>query len=411
MHCVQEIKNGIYWVGCNDFGTQMFERVLPIPEGVSYITYFIDDEKTCLLDSMDKSCRDEFLENVEYLLHGRKLDYFVIQHMEPDHASSALALIEKYPDVKIIGQAQTFQLFEQFYRHPMPDNYIPIKDGDQLKLGKHVLQFIKAPMVHWPEVFMSYDLTDKFLFTADAFGMFGTVGNIFADQVDFDEYYLDPARRYYVNIVGKYGVQVMNVLKKAAALQIDCLCPIHGLVFRTPETIKYIIDKYLHWAQYQPEKKGVLIAFASIYGNTARAVNVLAQKLSERGVRNIHLYDVSKTHPSFISAKAWEYSHLVLAAPTYNLNLYLPMENLLHDMSTLLFQNRKIAVLGCHSWRSVAHKEMMNYVENVFKNCELFPTTIDMRSSLQDNEECVIESMADEISEDYKAYPDPDTLV
>ena len=175
MHCVEEIKNGIYWMGCNDFRTPLFERIFPIPEGISYNTYFIDDEKTCLIDAMDKSCRDEFLEDVEYLLKGRKLDYFVLQHMEPDHASSALALLEKYPEAKIVGQPSTFKLFEQFFRTPMPDRYMTVNEGDQLKLGKHTLQFIKAPMVHWPEVIMTYEVTDHFLFSADAFGHFGTV--------------------------------------------------------------------------------------------------------------------------------------------------------------------------------------------------------------------------------------------
>ena len=221
MQITEEIKNGIYWMGCNDFRTELFERIFPIPEGVTYNSYFIDDEKTCVIDAMDKGCRDEFLEDVEYLLHGRKLDYFVLQHMEPDHASSAVALLEKYPDAKIVGQPQTFKLFEQFFRTPMPDRYVAVKEGDQLALGKHTLQFVKAPMVHWPEVIMSYDLTDHVLFSADAFGMFGTLGNVYADQVDFEENYLDSARRYYVNIVGKFGPQVVNVLKKASGLPID----------------------------------------------------------------------------------------------------------------------------------------------------------------------------------------------
>ncbi|KMO86958.1 flavodoxin [Megasphaera cerevisiae DSM 20462] len=411
MYCVEEIKNGIYWMGCNDFRTELFERIFPIPEGITYNSYFIDDEKTCVLDAMDKSCRDEFLENVEHLLHGRKLDYFVLQHMEPDHASSALALIEKYPDVKIIGQPQTFKLFEQFFRHPCPNNYVSVKEGDQLALGKHTLQFIKAPMVHWPEVIMSYDLTDKMLFSADAFGMFGTTGNVYADQVDFEENYLDPARRYYVNIVGKFGPQVVNVLKKASGIPIDVICPLHGVVFRTPETIQYIVKKYQHWAQYVPEKKGVVIAFSSIYGNTERAACVLAHKLSQQGIHDVRLYDVAKIHPSYITAKAWEYSHLVLAAPTYNLNLFLPMESFLHDLKTLLFQKRKIAIIANHSWASAAYKTMVDYVEDQFKCCELIEPALDMKSSLCDDQECIVDEMALRIAEDIKAYPDPETLI
>ncbi len=411
MHCVEEIKNGVYWMGCNDFRTELFERIFPIPEGVTYNSYFIDDEKTCVIDAMDKSCRDEFIEDVEYLLKGRPLDYFILQHMEPDHASSAVSLLEKHPEAKIIGQAQTFKFFEQFFRTPMPDRYVTINEGDQLNLGKHVLQFVKAPMVHWPEVIMSYDLTDKILFSADAFGMFGTVGNVYADQIDFEENYLDSARRYYVNIVGKFGPQVVNVLKKAAAIPIDIICPLHGVVFRTPDTIQYIIEKYLHWAKYVPEKKGVVIAFASIYGNTERAASVLAFKLSKLGIRDIRLYDVSKTHPSYVTAKAWEYSHLVLAAPTYNLNLFLPMENFLHDLKTLMFQNRKIAVIANHSWASAAFKTMTDYVQHQLKSCELIEPAIDFKSSLGGDQECLLDEIAQKIADDIKIYPNPNTLL
>lgn len=411
MYCVEEIKNGVYWMGCNDFRTELFERIFPIPEGVSYNTYFIDDEKTCVIDAMDKSCRDEFLEDVEHLLHGRKLDYFVLQHMEPDHASSALALLQQHPEAKIIGQPQTFKLFEQFYRQPFPDRYVPVKEGDQLALGKHTLQFIKAPMVHWPEVIMSYDITDKILFSADAFGSFGTCGNVFADQVDYEENYLDSARRYYVNIVGKYGPQVVNVLKKASGVPIEVICPLHGLVFRTPDTVQYIIEKTLHWAKYVPEKNGVVIAFTSIYGNTERAACVLAHKLSELGIKDIRLFDVAKNHPSYGTAKAWEYSHLVLAAPTYNLNLFLPMENFLHDLQTLTFQKRKIAVIACHSWASAAYKTMCDYVENQFKCCELLGPSLDMKSSLQNDQEGLIDEIAKAVADDIKASPDPKKLL
>lgn len=411
MHCVEEIKNGIYWMGCNDFRTEIFERIFPIPEGVTYNSYFIDDEMTCVVDAMDKSCRDEFIEDVEYLLKGRKLDYFILQHMEPDHASSAVALLEKHPEAKIVAQAQTFKLFEQFFRKPMPSRYVEVKEGDQLKLGKHVLQFVKAPMVHWPEVIMSYDITDKVLFSADAFGMFGTVGNVYADQVDFEENYLDSARRYYVNIVGKFGPQVVKVLQKAAGIPIEVICPLHGVVFRTPETIQYIIEKYLHWAKYVPEKKGVVIAFSSIYGNTERAACVLAHKLSMLGIRDVRLYDVAKIHPSYVTAKAWEYSHLVLAAPTYNLNLFLPMENFLHDLKTLMFQNRKIAVIGNHSWASAAYNMMVDYVQNRFKNCELLEPTLDMKSSLRDDQESIIDEIAKAVADDIKAYPEPKSLL
>lgn len=411
MHCVEEIRNGIYWMGCNDFRTELFENTFPIPKGVSYNSYFIDDEKTAVLDSMDKSVRDEFLENVEFLLKGRELNYLFINHMEPDHAGSIIALIEKYPTLKIVAQKQTLKLFEQFYHKPMQDNYVVVKEGDQINLGRHLLQIVAAPMVHWPEVSLVYDVTDKVLFSVDAFGLFGTCGNIYADQVDFENAYLDEARRYYVNIVGKFGMQVMNVLTKASSLPIEVIAPVHGLVFRTPSTIQMIIEKYIHWAKYIPEKSGVVIAFASIYGNTERAACVLANKLGQQGIHDIRLYDVSKTHPSFITAEAWKYSHLVLAAPTYNLNLHLPMENFLHDLQTLMFQNRKIAVIGCHSWASRAQSLLTEYVTQKFTNCQLIGTPLDIKSSLQADEEQSLDAIATTIAEDIKATANAATVI
>lgn len=411
LHCVEEIKNGVYWIGCNDFRTPLFERIFPIPEGVSYNSYFIDDEKTVVLDTVDKTCRDEFVDDVQYLLKGRKLDYLVINHMEPDHCGCIGALLQLHPETKIVGQTQTIKLFEQFYRQPLPHNYHIVKEGDQLVTGKHTLQFIKAPMVHWPEVMMTYDITDKILFSADAFGSFGVCGNVYADQVDYEHEYLDTARRYYVNIVGKYGMQVMNVLKKAAGIPIEIICPIHGVVFRTPEDISYILDKYLHWAQYVPEKNGVLVAFASIYGNTERAVDILAHKLSALGVHNVKLLDVASHHPSYFTAEAWKYSHLILAAPTYNLNLFLPFDAALHDLSTLLFKNRKVAILGNHSWSSVAVKEMKNYVENVFKGCELLEEPLDITSSIAENEDEHLTRIAEAVAKSIKESPDPATLI
>ena len=411
MHNEQKVTDSIYWIGANDFVTPRFDNLVPLPQGISYNTYFIDDEKTCVLDGIDNACRDIFMDNLSYLLKGRALDYIIINHMEPDHSGSLLALAEAHPKAKIIASPQAIKMFGQFFHVSFKDRTILSDEKMVLDLGVHKLRFIKAPMVHWPEVIMSYDLTDHVLFSADAFGQFGTVGNVYADQVDFEENYLDSARRYYVNIVGKYGPQVVNVLKKASGLPIDFICPLHGFVFRTPATIKYIIDKYLHWAKYVPEKKGVVIAFSSIYGNTERAACVLAHKLSQRGIQDIRLYDVAKIHSSYITAKAWEYSHLVLAAPTYNLNLFLPMENFLHDLKTLMFQKRTIGVIACHSWASAAYKTMVDYVENQFKCCELLEPTMDMKSSLRDDQECELDELADKLVESIKEYPDPKTLI
>jgi flavorubredoxin len=407
MKCVEEIRKNIYWIGSNDFTTERFENIFPLPRGVSYNSYFIDDEKTAVLDSVDSSVRDQFIENIEYLLQGRQLDYLVINHIEPDHCASLVTLVEKYPNVKMVGNAQTFRVFEQMYHYPVKDNYLFIGEGDTICLGKHTLQSFKAPMVHWPEVTVTYEQTEKILFSADAFGTFATCnGNLYADEMDYDNWVLDEARRYYVNIVGKYGQQVMMTLNKLCTLDVEIIAPLHGPLYRTPETIAMIVDKYLHWAKYIPEKNGVLIAFASIYGHTRTAANILARKLAQRGIQDIRMYDVSKTHPSFIIADAWKYSHLVLMAPTYNLNLYLPMENFIHDLQTLLFQNRKIAVVGNYSWSSAAKKAMLAHVEH-FKNCELLGEAIDIKSSLCDDEECKLDTLADTIAESVKIAPDP----
>ena len=392
MHCVEEIKNGIYWMGCNDFRTELFERIFPIPEGVAYNSYFIDDEKTCVVDAMDKSCRDEFLEDVEYLLKGRKLDYFVLQHMEPDHASSALALLEKYPDAKIIGQPQTFKLFEQFFRHPMTDRYVAVKEGDQLALGKHTLQFVKAPMVHWPEVIMSYDLTDHVLFSADAFGQFGTVGNVYADQVDFEENYLDSARRYYVNIVGKYGPQVQAALNKLSGVEIRMVCPLHGPVWRSG--LDRLLDKYRHWSTYTPEERSVAVFYGSMYGDTENAVNILTSRLAEAGVKNIAVYDVSSTHVSTMIAEVFRCSHLVLAAPTYNNGVYPAMLNLLHDMKALNLQNRTVALMENGSWAPSCARQMRALLEEM-KSMEILEPVVTLKSALKDDSLAQLDALRD----------------
>ncbi|WP_094607649.1 Anaerobic nitric oxide reductase flavorubredoxin [Sporomusa silvacetica DSM 10669] len=404
MQCIQAIKKDVYWIGGNDFFTERFENMLPLPNGVSYNSYLILDEKTAVIDSVDASIRVQFLANAKYLLQDRKLDYLVINHMEPDHCAALVDLVEMYPDVKIVGNAKIFTLFEQFYGKPCPDNYVTVGEGDVIDLGQHKLQSFKAPMVHWPEVTVTFEQTEKILFSADAFGTFGTLnGNIFADEVDYDTVYLADARRYYSNIVGKFGPQVQLALKKLLPLGIEMIAPLHGPIYRTPETIQYIVGKYNAWSSYEPEKKGVLIAFASMYGNTTAIVNVLANKLALRGITDMRMFDVSKTHPSFVVAEAWKYSHLVFAAPTYNLNLYLTMENFLHDLKCLHFQNRKFAVVGNHSWASAAKKRMVEYVTEYFKKSELIGDALDFKSSLKAEQEKELDALADAIAESVKA--------
>ena len=398
MHCAQKLTDNIYWIGSNDWDTERFENLFPIPNGVSYNSYFIDDEKTCIVDSVDDSIRQEFFDNVEHLLNGRQLDYVIINHMEPDHCSTLVELVDRYPNVKMVGNRTTFRLFEQFYGRPCPDNYYEVKEGDSINLGKHTLRSYTMPMVHWPEVTCTFESTTGILFSADAFGTFGTInGNIFADQLDFERVYEDEARRYYTNIVGKYGVQVQNAIKKALPLGIKMLAPLHGPIWRTPDSIKYLIEKYMHWSTYSAEKKGVVIAFGSMYGNTAEMAQQLAKLLSLRGITDIKIYDVSKTNPSYIIAEAWKYSHLVCMAPTYNLALYLTMENLLYELKALNFHNHKVSIVGNHSWASAAMKRMVEYFKNEFKDMEIVGTPLDIRGALHPQQLPLFEKLADDI--------------
>ncbi|MDY3973989.1 MAG: FprA family A-type flavoprotein [Veillonella caviae] len=399
MHCAQKLTDNIYWIGSNDWDTERFENLFPIPLGVSYNSYFIDDEKTCIVDSVDDSIRQEFFDNVDYLLNGRQLDYVIVNHMEPDHCSTLVELIDRYPNVRLVGNRTTFRLFEQFYGRPCPDNYYEVKEGDSINLGKHTLHSYTMPMVHWPEVTCTFESTTGILFSADAFGTFGTInGNIFADQLDFERVYEDEARRYYTNIVGKYGVQVQNAIKKALPLGIKMIAPLHGPIWRTPESIKYMIEKYMHWSTYSAEKKGVVIAFGSMYGNTAEMAQQLAKLLSLRGINDIKIYDVSKTNPSYIIADAWKYSHLVCMAPTYNLALYLTMENLLYELKALNFHNHKVSIVGNHSWASAAMKRMVEYFTNEFKDMEIVGTPLDIRGALHAPQLPLFEKLADDIA-------------
>lgn len=403
MHCAQKVTENIYWIGSNDWSTERFENLFPIPQGVSYNSYFIDDEKTCLMDTVDASVRTEFLDNIYHLLNGRQLDYLIINHMEPDHCSTILEIVERFPNIKLIGNATTFRMFEQFFNTPCPDNYQLVKEGDTLDLGKHKLTIYTMPMVHWPEVTATFESTTGTLFSADAFGTFGTVnGNIFADQMDYVPMYEDEARRYYTNIVGKYGPQVQNALRKLGTLDIKTICPLHGPIYRTPETIGYMINKHQYWSTYSAEKAGVVIAFASMYGNTADMAQQMAKLLSLRGVTDIKMYDVSKTHPSYIISEAWKYSHLVCMAPTYNLNLYLEMERFLHELSTLNYSNHKVSIVGNHTWASAAMKRMVSYFTDTFKNMEIIGQPLDIKSSLREEQYGEFENLADTIAESVK---------
>lgn len=398
MHCVQQISDKIYWIGGNDRRLERFENMFPIPKGVSYNSSIILDEKTAVIDTVDASIRGQYLENIKYLLQDRELDYLVINHMEPDHCGNIEDLLALYPNLKIVGNKKTFAFFEQFYNRFAPENYFEIKEGSVIDLGEHKLKFVATPMVHWPEVTVTYEETKGILFSADAFGTFGALnGNIFKDEVDFEGYYLSEARRYYTNIVGKYGIQVQNALKKLSGIPINMIVPLHGPIWRREEDIKYILDLYNKWSSYTPEKKGVVLAYGSMYGNTENIVNCIANSLAKKGVKDMKVFDVSKTHPSYIIAEAWKYSNLVIAAPTYNAGLYLVMDSLLHEMASLNFQKRKVSLIGNHTWATGALPALKAKFEKEFKNMELVGELLDIKSALRPEEEKLIDELTDEI--------------
>jgi flavorubredoxin len=382
MQISQQIAPQIFWVGGNDRRLALFENMFPLPNGVSYNSYLIMDEKVALMDTVDSAITQQFLENLTHVTNGRAIDYLVVNHMEPDHCAYIEELTRRYPDIKIVGNSKTFNMIRQFYDFDVDMRLYEVKDGDTLSLGSHTLRFVFAPMVHWPEVMFSYEETQGILFSADAFGTFGALsGNIFSDEYDFEGHFLDEARRYYTNIVGRYGTQVQMVLKKLAGTEIKMICPLHGPIWR--KDIEYFIDKHDKWSRYEPEKEGVVLAYASMYGNTENAMNVIANRLAQKGVQDMRMYDVSKTHPSYIISDAFKYSHLVIASPTYNAGLYFGMESLLREMAVLNLRNRKVAIVGNGSWVPAAHTVMEKLIGEM-KQMEVLAPPLVIKSSLKE---------------------------
>ncbi len=392
MYCYRKVTEDLYWIGGNDRRLALFEGVYQIPRGVSYNSYLLMDEKTVLLDTVDKAVKGVFFENIEKVLDGRKLDYLVVHHMEPDHSEAIWEVVMRYPEVKIICNAKIAQMMKQFFSFDVDSRVVLVKEGDNFSTGKHNLVFVSAPMVHWPEVMVSYDTTDKILFSADAFGTFGALnGALFADEVDFPRDYLDEARRYYTNIVGKYGVQVQALLKKAATLDIQMICPLHGFVWR--KDIGWYLDKYMHWSSYTPEEQGVVIAYASIYGNTANAADILACRLRERGVRT-EVFDVSVTPASEIIAAAFKYSHLVFAAPTYNSGVFVTMEALLMDLAEHNIQNRTVAFMENGTWAATSARQMSAMLEKC-KNLTVLEQKVTVKSAMKEEQMAEIEALVE----------------
>ena len=393
MYCVKKMTDDLYWVGGSDRRLALFENVYPIPNGVSYNAYLLLDEKTVLLDTVDRSIADLFFENVAHVLNGRKLDYVIVNHMEPDHCAVLQDLVLRYPEVKIVCNAKTVTMIRNFFTFDIDSRAVIVKEMDTLCTGRHTFAFVMAPMVHWPEAMVSYDATTKTLFSADAFGTFGALnGNLYADEVNFKTEYLADARRYYTNIVGKYGTQVQALLKKAAAIEIETICPLHGPVWR--KDIAWFLDKYVHWATYQPEETAVVIAYASVYGNTENAANILAGMLADKGVRNVKVYDVSATHPSYIVSECFRASHLVFLSTTYNAGMFVNMENLVHDIVHHNLQNRTIALVENGSWAPTA-AGLMHAEFQKLKNCTILDEGVSIRSSLKEDQLAQMEALAD----------------
>lgn len=383
MYNVRKVQEDLIWVGASDHRLNLFENIHPIPRGVSYNSYVLLDEKNVLFDTVDWSVCGQFLENLKYVLDGKKLDVIIIHHVEPDHLASLEEIMIRYPEAKIYATAKAITMMEQF-GFAVEGKTQAVKEGDTLELGKHTLTFVMAPMVHWPEVMVSYDSYGKTLFSADAFGTFGALdGKLFNDEVDFDRDWIDDARRYFTNIVGKYGVQTMNLLKKASQLDIEMICPLHGPVWRN--NFSYIIEKHQLWATYTPEVKGVMIAYASVYGHTESAAQALASKLVQAGIKDVVVYDVSNTDPSYLVSEAFKYSHIVLASSTYNACVFPKMQDFLEHLKMLNFQNRTIAIMENGSWASMSGNLMRKMLETM-KNMNVLESTVKINSSLRTEE-------------------------
>jgi flavorubredoxin/flavin reductase (DIM6/NTAB) family NADH-FMN oxidoreductase RutF len=400
MYCIKKVTDDLVWVGANDRRLALFEGVYSVPTGVSYNSYLLTDEKTVLFDTVDKAVRQRFLENIEAALKGRKLDYLVVQHVEPDHSAVIPELIRQHPEIKIVCSARVLEFIKQFYDFDLDSRVHLVEENGTLNTGKHTLHFVMAPMVHWPEVMFTYDSTDKILFSADAFGCFGALnGALFADEVDFAKDYMDEARRYYSNIVGKYGTQVESALDKASALDIEMICPLHGFVWRS--SLNEILSKYMLWSRYQPEERGVMIAYASVYGNTENAAEILACRLRDKGIKTV-IYDVSVTPASEIVSAAFKWSHLVFASTTYNAGIFVTMEALINDLAAHNIQNRRVAIIENGSWAPTSG----GLIREILGKCEkidFLEKNVSILSGLKPEQVSDIESMAQAIGADFAA--------
>lgn len=398
MRCVRKITEELWWVGADDRRTALFENVHPIPQGVSYNSYLLLDEKTVLFDCVDWSAAPQLVENVESLLCGRELDYIVLHHLEPDHGAGLWAVLQKWPHARIISSLAAQRFMDQFGFAPISGERLVAKEGERFSFGKHAITFYAAPMVHWPDVMVSFEETDGILFSADAFGTFGALnGKLFNDEMDFPGKWLDEARRYYTNIVGKYGPQVQALLGKAAALgaKLKIICPLHGPVWRSD--LSWFIGKYDKWSRYEPEDRGVLLVYGSMYGGTEQAAQAIAIALTERGV-DVSMYDVSTTPVSRLVAESFRRSHILLASVTYNMDFYPPMRDYLEDIKALGLRERTFAILENGTWNPAAGKLMGQFVTEELTGCALLEPKVTIRSTLKGDQAGELEALAEAVA-------------
>lgn len=392
MHNFRQLTDDLYNVGANDRRITMFENAHPVPRGMSYNSYLLMDEKTVLLDGVDNAIIEQFWQNLTSVLNGRQLDYLVINHVEPDHCHPIMELLRCYPGLTIVGNKKTFSILDQLYNIELEGHKLEVNEGDVLTTGKHNLTFYFAPMVHWPEVMVTYDSTSKILFCADAFGTFGaTDGKMYADQYKFEEEYLPEVRRYYATIIGKYGRNVNNFFAKIADLDIQMFCTLHGPNWR--KDFHLILDKYKQWASYIPEERGVVIAYGSVYGNTALVAEILANKLADGGVENVHVYDTTSTHPSYILSDCFRYDRLVFASSTFNAELFPYMETLLLELKAHNLTNRTVALIENGSWAPSSGKRMREILDQM-KGLTILEQTLLIKSSPKDADVEALEELA-----------------
>lgn len=400
MHNIRKITEDLCYIGCSERKLTLFENIYPIPRGVSYNSYLLSDEKTVLLDTADASVAQQFFENLTAALNGRTLDYLIVNHMEPDHCALIEDLVRRYPELRIVTNAKAKAMISQFFDLNIDRQIEVVGEGSSICTGRHNLHFVMAPMVHWPEAMVTYDSTDHILFSADAFGTFGALnGNIFADQVNFERDWLDDARRYLVNIVGKYGLQVQAVLKKAAALDIQMICPLHGPIWR--KDLEWFIRKYDLWSRYEAEEEGVLIVYGSIYGHTASAAEKMASVLSEKGVRNIAMYDASNTDTSYLLSEAFRYSHMVIASSTYNAGIFTPIEQFVLDLKSHNLQHRSIAIIENGTWAAQSGSRIREILATM-KNITVLGENLSLKSAMKEEQLNDMEALAELMVADMK---------